>query len=74
MSLYEDICKDPRVTIVPLSNSLHEEGLTLYSKRPDKDWSLTDCISFLIMEQNNLTDAAATDHHFEQAGFVRLID
>jgi uncharacterized protein len=74
LALYEDLRKDSRVHIVPLSNALHEEGISFYAKRPDKDWSLTDCISFLIMEQNHLTEAAATDHHFEQAGFVRLID
>ncbi len=73
VSLYEDLRNDPRVTIIPLSNPLHEEGLNLYAKHPDKDWSLTDCISFLIMQQRNLHEAAATDHHFEQAGFVRLI-
>ena len=73
VSLYEDLRKDPRVTIIPLSNHLHEAGIDLYSKRQDKDWSLTDCISFLIMQQQNLHEAAATDHHFEQAGFVRLI-
>lgn len=73
VSIYEDLRKSNRVTIVPLSNQLHEEALQLYVKRPDKDWSLTDCVSFLIMQQQNLHEAAATDHHFEQAGFVRLI-
>jgi uncharacterized protein len=73
LSLYEDIRKDRRVTIIPLSSQLHEEGLELYGKRPDKDWSLTDCVSFLIMQKQNLEEAATTDHHFEQAGFVRLI-
>jgi uncharacterized protein len=73
VSLYEDLRNNKHVTIVPLSNHLHEEGLNLYAKRLDKDWSLTDCISFLIMQQQNLHEAAAADHHFEQAGFVRLI-
>jgi predicted nucleic acid-binding protein len=73
VSLYEDLRKDLRVMIIPLSNNLHEEALHFYAKRPDKDWSLTDCISFLIMQQSDIREAAATDHHFEQAGFVRLI-
>jgi uncharacterized protein len=72
-SIYDDLLKSNRVTIVPLSNNLHEEGLNLYNQRLDKDWSLTDCISFLIMQQQNLNEAATTDHHFEQAGFVCLI-
>jgi uncharacterized protein len=73
VSFYEDLRRNSRVTIILLSNRLHEEGLNLYAQRMDKDWSLTDCISFLIMQQRNLQEAAATDHHFEQAGFVRLI-
>jgi uncharacterized protein len=73
LSLYEDIRKDQHVTIIPLSSQLHKEGLDLYRNRPDKDWSLTDCVSFLIMQKQNLKEAATTDHHFEQAGFVRLI-
>jgi predicted nucleic acid-binding protein len=73
LSIYEDLQRSNRVTIVPLSNQLHEGGLNLYTQRLDKDWSLTDCVSFLIMQQQNLHEAAATDHHFDQAGFVRLI-
>jgi hypothetical protein len=37
--------------------------------RPDKEWSLTDCISFVAMNERNITDALTSDHHFEQAGF-----
>jgi hypothetical protein len=70
---YEDLRIDPHVTIIPMSNQFHEVGINLYTKRPDKDWSLTDCVSFLIMQKQNLKEAATTDHHFEQAGFARLI-
>jgi predicted nucleic acid-binding protein len=73
VTLYHEISDDPRVTIIPLSSRLHEEGISLYIERPDKDWSLTDCISFLIMHEHDIKEAATTDHHFEQAGFVRLI-
>jgi predicted nucleic acid-binding protein len=73
VSIYEDLQRSNRVTIIPLSNHLHEEGLRLYAQRTDKDWSLTDCISFLIMQEQNILETASTDHHFEQAGFVRLI-
>jgi hypothetical protein len=41
--------------------------------RPDKDWSLTDCISFVVMEDENIKEALTADHHFEQAGFVALL-
>ena len=45
----------------------------LYRARPDKDWSLPDCISFMVMEREGLTEALTGDHHFEQAGFVPLL-
>jgi predicted nucleic acid-binding protein len=45
----------------------------LYHLRPDKQWSLTDCISFLVMSEEGITEALTADHHFEQAGFVALL-
>ena len=39
-----------------------------YRTRPDKNWSLTDCLSFVVMERSQLTEALTTDRHFEQAG------
>jgi predicted nucleic acid-binding protein len=52
---------------------LFSEGLSRHRARPDKDWSLTDCISFHLMEQRGLQQALAFDHHFEQAGFEALL-
>jgi len=43
------------------------------SARPDKEWSLTDCISSVAMNERNITDALTSDHHFEQAGFRILL-
>ena len=45
----------------------------MYRSRNDKAWSLTDCISFVVMEQEGLTEALTGDHHFEQAGFTALL-
>ena len=50
-----------------------DEGVRLYVARPDKDWSLTDCISFVVMRERGITEALTGDRHFEQAGFVALL-
>ncbi len=64
---------DPDVTILPPDSGLFMEGVKLYGTRPDKDWSLTDCISFVVMQREGITEALTGDHHFEQAGFVALL-
>ncbi len=64
---------DPQVTIVPANQGSMDRGLSLYASRPDKDWSLTDCISFVVMQEQSITDALTADRHFEQAGFVVLL-
>ena len=64
---------DASVEIVPLSGPLLQRAVTLYEERPDKEWGLTDCISFLIMEERNIRDALTADEHFKQAGFRPLL-
>lgn len=56
-----------------ITDSLWQDALTLYRSRADKDWSLTDCVSFSIMHQQGLTAAMTADRHFEQAGFTALL-
>ena len=73
LSLLRDLQEDARVIIVPPTKELFDCGLDLYSRRPDKEWSLTDCISFLAMEERRLSEAATLDRHFAQAGFNILI-
>ena len=73
LSLLQDLRNDRRVTIVPPTARLFDRGLDLYARRSDKDWSLTDCISFLVMERTGLNDALSCDHHFEQAGFKIIL-
>ena len=64
---------DSRVTIVPLDARVYAHGLALYRDRPDKSWSLTDCISFVVMRDRGIAEALTGDHHFEQAGFSVLL-
>lgn len=58
---------------MPASRALLEEGISLYAARPDKDWSVTDCISFVVMRDEGMTHALTGDRHFEQAGFKALL-
>ena len=64
---------DPRVTIIPPTKALFDAGFELFARRADKEWSLTDCISFLVMREQGLRDALSADRHFEQAGFTILL-
>lgn len=63
----------PNITVVPVDTALFTQALTLYEDRPDKTWGLTDCISFVVMRDRELVDAATGDRHFQQAGFHPLL-
>jgi len=62
-----------QVRVVPLTGELLSRGFRLYKSRPDKEWGLTDCISFVVMEDHGLTEALTADQHFVQAGFRALL-
>ena len=61
------------LTIIPVDRALLSRGLGLYRSTPDKDWGLTDCISFVAMRENRLVDAMTADRHFTQAGFRAMM-
>ena len=73
LRFHEMLRADTNTRIVPASSECVRNGLTLYAERPDKNWSLTDCISMSVMQEHGLTEALTTDHHFEQAGFQILL-
>jgi predicted nucleic acid-binding protein len=67
--------EDDNVTVIPLHNDLFIRGFELYKTYQDKDWGLVDCISFIIMRENNISNVLTFDHkvalrdrHFSQAG------
>ena len=64
---------DPDTVVIQASGDLFRAGLDLYARRPDKQRSVTDCISFVVMKQHGVTEALTADHHFEQAGFTALL-
>lgn len=73
LEFLEFVRESPMVTMVPASEELFQRGVELFSQRPDKKWTLTDCISFVVMQDEGITEALTEDHHFEQAGFAALL-
>ena len=68
------ILTDRSVEVVWVDNALHESALFLLENRFDKTYSLCDAVSFILMRERNVTEALTTDRHFEQEGFVRLLN
>lgn len=60
------------VTVIPAGSTLLRRGHELFESRPDKCWSLTDCISFATMRRLRPQEALTADRHFEQAGFTAV--
>ncbi len=70
---FRELRRDPEIIVVRCSRALLRRGVEFYEKRPDKHWSPTDCISFVVMTDHKIRDALTGDHHFEQAGFIALL-
>ena len=73
LELFDELKGNTDSIVVPASSELVKAGLELYRRRMDKSWSLTDCISFVVMRDHSISEALTGDHHFEQAGFVALL-
>jgi predicted nucleic acid-binding protein len=73
IATYRDLVQNPQFRLVPPEAKLFQDGLDLFEKRADKSWSLSDCISFVVMSREGITEALTGDKHFEQAGFVALL-
>lgn len=73
IELLSAIEEDSSIEIIPISEELYYQALQLFQQRIDKEWGITDCISFIIMKVHALTDALTTDDHFRQAGFKPLL-
>jgi uncharacterized protein len=67
------ILANPNITVVPQTRELFEAAFGRYKDRLDKEWSLTDCISMLVMERNEIVEVLTHDKHFSQAGFKALL-
>jgi predicted nucleic acid-binding protein len=73
LRILDVLVRDPNITVMMVDMDLYERGLALFRARMDKDWSLTDCLSFIVMTEQGITEALAYDEHFEQAGFRPLM-
>lgn len=67
------IRSNPNVEVIPQTSLQFSAGFELYRSMADKEWSLTDCVSFNVMRERGMTEALAHDRHFEQASFVALL-
>ena len=72
--LMTSIFTDPRIEVVSVTPALVQRAFDLFQRRPDKGWGMTDCLSFVVMEDRGIQKALTTDEHFEQAGFVALLN
>lgn len=71
--LLQDLESNPNVEVVPQTDAQFQSAVERYASRDDQRWSLTDCASFIAMEERGITEALAYDRDFEQAGFVALL-
>src|SRR5258706_5914081 len=72
-ALVEHVRSNAAFELIHASRQLFEAGLRLHRDRSDKEWSLTDCISFTLMRERRIERALAYDHHFQQARFDALL-
>ena len=69
----ERIRQNPRISVLVMDTERFAQAIVRYSRYYDKEWGLTDCYSFTLMDDLGITDALAYDHHFQQAGFRALM-
>jgi uncharacterized protein len=72
LKLWDLLQNKDDVQIAAANEELFRRGVKLFRSRPDKNWSLTDCISFEVMRETHTLEALTDDHHFQQAGFRAL--
>jgi predicted nucleic acid-binding protein len=73
VALIDHLLQRSDVEVVAVSSDLWRRGWEMYRTRPDKAWGLTDCVSFVVMQDAGLTDALTADEHFRQAGFRAVL-
>ncbi len=73
IGLLTNLENDPDTTIISLTDEIYNKAFELFRSRPDKEWGLVDCISFVVMRERNIEAALTADEHYIQAGFRALL-
>ncbi len=73
IALIDTLLSDPQMRIHTITPELRSRAVELFAQRPDKEWSLCDCLSFVVMGDNAIEAALTPDHHSAQAGFIALM-
>lgn len=68
-----EVQQDPRFTVIPQTSALFHDGLDLFRRRPDKHYSMTDCMSMEICRQRRISEVLTADHDFEQERLTILL-
>jgi predicted nucleic acid-binding protein len=73
VDFYRALRQETKIEVMAASTELQDRGAKLFSDRPDKQWSLTDCISLVVMSERGMEEALSADRDFEEAGFRALL-
>lgn len=73
IQVLDELMTSEELTVVQLTEQLFDRAYGLYREHRDKDWGLVDCVSFVVMQEDQISDALTNDRHFEQAGFKPLL-
>ena len=73
LAFSDAVLRDPNVEIVWVEKTLHQQAVSLLQARRDKEYSLCDAVSFILMRERGFSEALTTDKHFMQEGFIRLL-
>ncbi|OYQ62333.1 VapC toxin family PIN domain ribonuclease [Pseudanabaena sp. SR411] len=73
IAFIQSLKTSPYVEVIHISKEIDTKAWELLTQRQDKEWSLVDCSSFIVMQERKISESLTSDHHFEQAGFIRLL-
>lgn len=73
LSFINDFLEIPRLELIWVDENLHNQAMELLANRLDKNYSLCDAVSFVLMRERGIIEALTTDKHFKQEGFIKLL-